>query len=261
MKFVAFVLSSILFLPGALAGQEEPCVERVLLPVIARNPVPGAHGSLWQTTLTLTNHGDADALIGGIFNCRVPLCPNEELSAGASAIPRVYDSYLELECERLEAIEISLRIRDLSRELDTWGTAVPVVYESDLFRGTVFGINDIPNDERFRSMLRIYGIEPDTGGQVHVRIFEVVANHEAGDVASDVLLAEFDVSLRPQPRNPRAFPDIAEIVLWSMPELANSALIRVEMEGPEDVGLWAMVSATNNETQHVTILAPRAPRE
>jgi hypothetical protein len=57
----------------------------------------------------------------------------------------------------------------------------------------------------------------------------------------------------------RLFPGYAEIgFVASLPELRDSALVHIELAplSPEQ-RIWAFVSVTNNETQHVTTISPQ----
>lgn len=136
------------------------------------------------------------------------------------------------------------------------GTTVPIVLGDDAFYGEIVSITDIPNSPEFRSMLRIYGVPEGSRGEATVRIFEVGAAEETDDALGDRLLADFQVALSPAPLDPSHTPGLAQIPLWTRPELQAVERVRVEIRGSPDLGLWAMVSATNNDTQHVTILSP-----
>lgn len=237
-------------------ARSQECFENVLLPVRA-NQVPGANGSSWQTFLTITNHGASAAEIGRIGICRVEPCEVSVLRPGATVTPRAYEDYVAIECGDVEQVEISLRVRDLSRTHQTWGTTIPIVLGDDAFYGEVVSITDIPSSPEFRSMLRVYGVPEGSRGEATVRIFEVGAAEETDDALGNRLLADFQVGLSPAPLDPFHTPGLAQIPLWTLPELQGVERVRVEVRASADLGLWAMVSATNNDTQHVTILSPR----
>lgn len=258
---VAVAMISCALMSGVpVIAQESSCVERILVPVRA-NKLPGAHGSLWQTYLTVTNHGSTAVDIGGIGSCGIPPCTIAVVAPDTTIVPQVYDDYIVIGCDEAANVDISLRVIDLSRALGTWGTTIPVVRGRDVYYGGVISITGIPNTEQFRSMLRIYGVQEGTRTQVRVQIFEVTPNVEPGGALSDVLHADFDVSVAPVPSDPLHSPGRAEIQLWMIPEIQEAELIRVEITGNEGAGLWAMVSATNNDTQHVTMLLPKLPQQ
>jgi hypothetical protein len=243
---------------GSTPLAQETCLEHVLVPIRA-NQVPGAHGSLWHSSLTITNHSETTVTVAGIDSCGLGLCMDPSLPPDATATPRFYHEYITMACEDVAKLDISLRVRDLSRALDTWGTSIPVVYERDVHRGGVISITDIPNSPEFRSLLRIYAVERGTREQVHVTFFAVPQNREPEDAVSDEPLMEFEVMLEPQPLRPFTTPGLAEIPLQTIPELQDADVVRVEIVGRDGVGFWAMVSATNNHTQHVTMLLPPPP--
>lgn len=240
---------------ATVVAQETPCHERILVPVRA-NQVPGAHGSLWQTFLTITNHSDSPVHVSGIGDCTLPPCTAAVVPPNATVMPRIYGPYIGTSCEELAKLAMSLRVRDLSRALDTWGTSIPLVHERDVHYGGLISITDIPNTAEFRSMLRIYGMERGTNNQVRLAFFAVTPNqeHDKRGITADEPLVELHVLLS------HDNPGTVEIPLQMVTELQNEDVVRVEITGSEGVGLWAMVSATNNDTQHVTMLWPRGPQ-
>lgn len=106
----------------------------------------------------------------------------------------------------------------------------------------------MPTDSRFRQILRIYGFDPARPGLVEVRFFAEDAT----------LIATKQVALTNVHQDPR-FPTYGEIA-WltgELPEIAAEDRVRIEIV-PLTPGLrlWAFVSVTNNETQHVTVVTP-----
>ncbi len=258
MQRLKALLIPLLFFSGPPASGQE-CYERILLPVRA-NQLPGAYGSLWQTFLTITNHSDSTVLIHDIDSCPFPPCPSPALRAGATVTPRVYRDYVTIDCDDVGRVAINLRVRDLSRGHETWGTSVPVVFADDVVYGDIVSITDIPNSDQFRSMLRVYSVREGTTGQARIKVFEVKPGQEATDAYGDVLVADFVVDLVPAPLDPWNTPGIAQVPLWTLPELQGVELLRVEVSAAPDLGVWAFATATNNDTQHVTVLSPRKVR-
>lgn len=250
------LLITLLFLTGAPASAQE-CVEQIFLPLRA-TALPGAYGSLWQTFLTITNHSDVPVAIGGVGTCQLGICETPLLKPGATVTPPTpFRDYITIGCDDLSRVDLSLRVRDLSRGHETWGTSVPVVYSEDVVYGDVVSITDIPNSDQFRSMLRVYSVPEGTSGQARIRVFEVKPIEETRDATPDVLVADFVVDLITAPLDPLHSPGVAQVPLWILPELAGVELLRVEVSAAPAVGLFALVTTTNNETQHVTVLAPR----
>lgn len=67
MKRLLLITS--LIVPQMLYAQE---TERILLPLNISSGVAGAYGSLWGTTITLTNHSDAPLQVYGYGACHAP---------------------------------------------------------------------------------------------------------------------------------------------------------------------------------------------
>ncbi|HUF18906.1 MAG TPA: hypothetical protein VMS12_12755 [Thermoanaerobaculia bacterium] len=153
-------------------------------------------------------------------------------------------------------VSFQLRVQDLSRALDTWGTGLPVVGESDLFHQRVLTIADVPNTAEFRSLLRIYGFDPGSEGQIRVRVYALDASvFETG--RGDQLILDTVQMVRPDPLAPVQIPPRLELPLWLIPQLEGHARLRIAITGGPELRLWGFVSATHNSTQHVTVLAPQ----
>jgi hypothetical protein len=116
-------------------------------------------------------------------------------------------------------------------------------------------IVDVPNSAEFRSMLRVYGFD-GIDGQVSVRIYSLDPNiDEIGE--GDLQLVELHETVAADSSVPMGdAPARLELPLWTVQELDQSERLRVEIEGPAGVRLFAFISATNNMTQHVTVLLP-----
>lgn len=223
---------------------------RVLLPV-ATETVAGAHGSLWSSELWFHSNSDEGAVVLPlslsdvgplkhitlrlpIFKARAGQPPGQLLLVSRNALPDV---------------EFNLRVRDLSRQAETWGTEIPVVPE-DEFRTRPIALLPVPLGSGFRTMVRIYGLE-QTGGAVRVKVSTVE------DDPSEPLRVVFDVSIQLAPTGSQFTPPYAELPLHLLLPASN-ATARVDVE-PLTQGLayWAFASVTHNETQHVTVVSPQ----
>lgn len=157
---------------------------------------------------------------------------------------------------------MQLRVQDISRQALTWGTSIPVVRERDLFTTRTLNLTDIVQNDRFRSLLRIYDFDPSGNGsspdrEVLVRIYALGSSTTGVNAVPDRLLTERRETLRSSP--PGAFfgPPMAQLPLWSLPELNGFERVRLEITAvTPGLRFWAFVSITNNESQHVTAIAP-----
>jgi hypothetical protein len=149
--------------------------------------------------------------------------------------------------ESVDAIEFGLRVRDVSRQSDSWGTEVPVVREDRAFQRP-FDLLNVPLPARFRQTLRVYGFDK-TGGSVRVQYYDTTGR----------MLKEFLLPLLP-PRSDDIFtPGYLQFDQFAqVPELAGVERIRVRVS-PTDASqrLWAMISVTNNVTQELTMITPQ----
>ena len=236
-------------LPAAFTYEalDTTAMERVLLPLVlfGNSTTPGAFGSMWKAEVTFHNASSDDVPIVAP-NCNplilAPCPPPPVLQGGSTLIEPLYGfpgAFVFIPRQHVNDVDVSLRIQDVSRQSQTWGTSIPIVRATQ-FKPAVHVIG-VPADSRFRLTLRIYGYSQP--GPVRVRVF---------DPASATPFA--DVTLNLQGRDP-AYLQLDPLTL---PTIAPPPLIRIEVSSAIDPPqpVWAFVSVTNNETQHVTVIAP-----
>lgn len=252
--------------------------EMVLVPVYLDQVRPGALGSLWRSELVVRNEGSEPADIfqtecAHFCTCNPrpatcaggqPLAPGALFSGFNSVLvsdgfsPVNPGIFLFLRKPAASNVALNLRVRDLSRSSESYGTGIPVVRQSGMLTRMAH-LLDIPTDARFRQHLRIYGISSPSGrADVRVRI---------SPLDSTAILAEQTLSLRPAERQPSiptgpgfiSFPSYAEIsaLTSTFPAIQGSARVRIDVE-PMTPGLvfWTFVSVTNNDTQEITTVTP-----
>ncbi len=238
--------------------------ERILLPV-GPIAVSGAYGSEWRTFALVSNLSDTPLNVrGAAEDCGLPICgPPPPLPPKASfQVARTADcagrgGFLYVESGRIRDVAVSLRSRDYSRALDTWGTAVPVVGPTGLFERR-FGITDIPVADDKRATLRLFDVGNSTPSLVRVRIYGVRVPLRQQDAVPDTLVAERSVTPTPPSAGQAPFcPGFAEVPLTGY---SGFDFLRVEID-PErsEREYWGYISVIDNETQHVTVLSPAQP--
>ncbi|HET8772419.1 MAG TPA: hypothetical protein VFP80_01460 [Thermoanaerobaculia bacterium] len=236
--------------PGALYyhldGRDRSAFEPILFPVLFS--ADGAFGSKWRTEATVSNPAPwtvyANYTLHNIGPCVLPCDP----PLAPKSIERFHDGYPRgtvMFAPRSEAgqLALSLRIRDVSREEQGYGTEIPVVREHDFIHGQNIHLLDVPLDPRYRVKVRVYMIEPvlppALGGEVRLRrgnaILSVPFTFSNG---RDGLVIE---------------PHYAEV---DLPLGSIGERVNVEVFMPLDATGWAFATVTNNETQQVTIVAP-----
>jgi len=195
-------LATLAVLSLPLVGQSAP--ERVLVPLALAGQLPGANNSLWETRLSMANTGTNTVVVEGLDpDCSIGFCPPEvDILPGFTIFPRplITNGALSLLLHvgaGSDALTIQLRVQDVSRQAETWGTSIPVVRERDAFTDT-FHLLDIPVDNaRARSLLRVYSFANDAPATVLVRIYKTLPEQAISyqDGTPDVLLGEHTLVL------------------------------------------------------------------
>lgn len=247
---------SIVFILVIGASNAQAATSKLLLPIVVPTPVAGAFGSLWTADVTILNLGAQSIAVRGLlqpcpFECINPqLPPRTTTAVSPYTIGDVPGRFLLVDADRRMDIKVELRVRDLSRQLSTWGTEIPVIDEARAAQETV-QLLAVPVDPNFRSLLRVYDFDPAPGHFVVVRVFK------PGDGPNpDELLKEISLPLR-VPLGPDEYPGYAQLNISGLVSLPLSGNLRVEI-APATPGLrfWAFASITSNSTQHITIITP-----
>jgi cation transport regulator ChaC len=246
-----------IFLRGALAYYDttkppDPSIfERILIPLLFNTK--GANGSDWRSELTALNpapwtiqsYNDLGTIVSPCLEgpCGERLGPGEllKLDGGNFAnghlflVPR----------NDADGVAFSLRVRDVSRVAEGFGTEIPVVRERDFFRNQRISLLDVPVDPRYRARLRVYSLEPFPNS--YPAVANVLITYADGSESeSTIMLA------RPCHGDACDKPAFGEIDLRA----GAGEAVDVSVAGPHDSPTWAFISVTNNETQQVTLVLP-----
>lgn len=232
-------------------AEPDPSVwERILFPVLFDSK--GAHGSEWVSEAAIHNPGRwfvenfnrIDTLPCIDYGCTDLLSPNGFLAFGGAG----YAHGVALLVPRAEAehVAFSLRVRDVARQAEGFGTEVPVVREEDMDRDAAVTLLDVPLDPRYRTKLRLYAFDGET-------FWGSVALH---DPAQGARVTAFTVPMR------RSCSGIS--CAWTpwygevdLPAGAVNERVNVyAFPGGYGALSWAFASVTNNDTQQVTIVTP-----
>lgn len=248
LKCVAAFLLLVLVV-AATAGATPPFIP-ILLPVY-NAPTPGAFGSLWIAELMLHN-GDAATLVVCTDECKELTLPagshTEFLTAYAAAAGQppglILGTYAPAD------VAISLRVRDVSRNAQSFGVELPAVRPQMAVPLRKLDLLNVPLQPEYRHKVRLYDMTGG-GGSLRLRAFDADANEE---------FVTMDVELRPVPgRKTLAYaeadPFPAEVVA-----ARAGHHIRVEIartDGQLVNWNWAFFTVTNNVTQEVTIVTPQ----
>jgi hypothetical protein len=229
------------------AAPSDKFFERILIPVIFNGP--GALGSNWVTELSLRNDNDYPVEPWRPIAGSSSIAPVKPLLFGSGSAPS--GLFLMVPRQAAAGLNFHAAVRDTSRADSEWATEVPVVRENN-FSGSGVELLDIPVNDRFRTMVRIYSPinpVPAYARFVHVIVYSL-------DDAS--ILRDFYPSLS----DPTGCSDA--ISCAEHPSFASVADLtaglpagRVGVQIQGNVLLWAFATVTNNETQHVTVVSPQ----
>jgi hypothetical protein len=147
------------------------------------------------------------------------------------------------------SVAASLRVSDTSKQAINHGVEIPVATARDFSQNGIALLN-VPVDSRYRLTLRIYSLSRR----------DVVVNvwNSSGDV-QQVPLRVGKTIFEPTYAEVTQFPRIVTV-----PPLPGETMtIFVDSpRGPDGAHLpgypiWAFVTVTNNETQHITTITPQ----
>jgi hypothetical protein len=241
------------------AGPPPEAFETILVPLMFEGE--GAFRSAWTSELMIRNRSDQGVdpwnpivRCGPTERChpQIPAGVTLRLSPGL-LMSWIHGYLLAVPREQADDLDLTLHIRDLSRQAESFGTEIPIVREKDLPRSPVTLLG-VPVNDRGRVMLRIYDIAAVDGTPVVVRFRLDDGTQYGGD---------WHLTLRTVARciAPCWLPDPAGIALplfgAPMPPNLTQDHLHVEVEPlmPHS-RLWAMITVTNNETQQVTTITP-----
>lgn len=259
----AVIFWGVSFFLATTAGAQT--VENLVAPLWMRSVVPGAHGSLWTTEMTIFNSGDDSVVIGeSTESCRLPegcgdtatvIEPGETLEIQPRITP-AYEVmgrmlYVVSESGAVGDLEMNLRIFDLSRQSETYGVELPLLEQHD-FQETVTLVK-VPLGGSFRQAIRIYAWNLGVGDFVQLDLIDV---NTGSTLATETLPVE-RTALTP------GYAQVVDLVN-RYPQLAGHEAVRarvtpvqVTSQGTEPRLIWAFASVTHDETQHVTTITPQ----
>jgi hypothetical protein len=241
--------------PAALLYFDEfdpSAFERILFPVLF--DAPGAGGSLWRSEAAISNpnpyfvenFNTLEPIVCITYPCGERLAPGAYVRLNGGAWPHG----VGLLVPRVEADELdfSLRVRDVSREAQGFGTEVPVVREKDLILDEPISLLEVPLDPRYRVKVRIYAWDPQES--IDLPAIQVV-NPETNAVK-----ATHHVTLRScgDQHTCATTPAYAELDL--APGAAGER-VTLYVRMPAGAPAWAFATVTNNTTQQVTVVTPQ----
>ncbi|HEX6086719.1 MAG TPA: hypothetical protein VF266_19465, partial [Thermoanaerobaculia bacterium] len=211
-----------------------------LVPVIYNGE--GAFGSRWETNVVMRNLSNFP-----VISIPDVARPMPEVPGGAprpiSAAFGNRPAGVVLFVPRGSDVAFTSHIRDVSRDAAQWGTEMPVVRERDTREKIIF--SNVPSDPRYRLQLRIYGID---GVSVPLAV-------SAGPNAVHYLQLGGPCTETPCNSNEPAYASLDLGQRFPPFGLPNTIIVEQQLDQPRR--LWAFITVTNNDTQHVTVISPQ----
>lgn len=212
--------------------------ERRLLPVVFNGP--GAFNSVWETEVAAANNAATDVRPWRAESETGTLVARKAVRLTLPEWPQ--GRFVFVPREFSDAIHFNARIRDTSRDANHWGAELPMPRESD-FRKTIELLN-IPGDSRYRRLLRVYGASSATQN-VEIQIYAMADGFRYS-------WHTYPLSAGSDPADP-AFHSLDLDAILPVLQPGRNVAIRLSSAQP----VWAFVTATNRDTQQVTIVSPQ----
>jgi hypothetical protein len=277
----AFLIASLLPALSALAAD----YERVLLPIVSNGQA--AFGSNWQTDLWVRNDGATPiniypfAMPCQTVSTRCPdfvpvgqVAPHTTLAYYTLNTPySIFPAFIPISDAHAgviayvspssDSVRFGIHVRDISRTNQNIGTDIPVVREREL-RSDAISLLNVPVVSNYRYGLRIYALDGPGPATFAVRVFEPdLFSNERLLVEQQVQLSVPDVTITCGTHpGPCPYPDVpfAPAYVFIPLDLASFSPkypVRIEVSPESQLKFWCLLSATNNDTQLVTIYSPR----
>jgi len=265
VTIVVFVVSApntptIVTIPNAFIYEDpKPDDEvRLLVPVAISDS--GAFNTSWESELSIYNNNDEPLLLAG--PTALPINTTLAIPALSSAAVTLHPpagnagAFLYVPRRLLDNTVAGLRVHETTRDPESWGIEVPVVPETQ-FRSLIV-LTNVPNDARFRTLLRVYGYDAnDASATLELR------DETTGELLdSRRLVLQSGLSTTISAPEAPAYTQVALDPLLA-PFIPTHPRIRVQI-GPifnpaiprQETLMWGFAAITNNATQQVTTITP-----
>ena len=201
---------------------------RLLLPIAAGTQ--GILNSSWQTDVLAHNETTSQVDLAG-----TTILPGSTRKLALS--PASTGMFLRIPRNLFDGVTITTHVHDTVHDSENLGVDVPSVPETQFRRAVV--LPGVPNDARYRVLLRVYGYPGTYPVTVRVR-----------DDSTGELLSSQDVTI--------GGSDVAYLQL-PISAAQSAHVVRVEVTTAQAAAppIWAFVTLTNNTTENVTIITPK----
>jgi hypothetical protein len=195
---------------------------RVLLPIAMGTP--GAFNTKWQADVLAHNATTGSVDIAGTT---VPPMSTRRLSITSSSAV-----FLDIPRSAYDGVTITTHAHDATHDAESLGVDVPSVPETQFRRALV--LPGIPNDFRYRVLLRVYGFPGAYPVTIRTR-----------DDQTEELINSVTAVMQG-----------TGVAYLQLPLAAPAASPVVRVEVSANVPIWGFLTLTNNVTENVTTITP-----
>lgn len=228
----------------------------ILIPIVALGH-PGAHGTVWSSSVGLFNSNEHSVDLEGRFSClfecgsvkNVPAGTSTPVSLEAQPGPPGVLIYATPGSSR--QLHFTARVWNRERVTLDAGTTIPVVTEFELVTDESLYLPMIPLDENSRLHLRVYEVGKSEPASVRVRFFTTI---NTNTVWETVINLNGDGADRFTPQYGELIG--LESLLEDVDAFGPGRLLGIEITPLTNGRYWGFASLTNNVTQHVTGFYP-----
>ena len=244
-------------------GEGTDVFEPVLFPIFMR-PIGGQGGSEFRTTAKFWNksHNQPVTFYGLDTSCTLidpPIYPDSPFQLAPrqnhslDLFPSCTDSVGKLfyVSKGEKNLAATSRVWETSKQAENHGVEIPVVRLDD-FTEEPIALLDVPTDPKFRLTLRIYGLNR---GESLVNLWY---GSGIGNCCGDTWNS---MQLPITPGRNMFEPSYAVVTDFrpadGFPPFPEKINVLVSSNGPDGAVIWAFITVTNNETQHITTITPQ----
>ncbi|HEV7763888.1 MAG TPA: hypothetical protein VGQ76_02700 [Thermoanaerobaculia bacterium] len=239
---------------------------RILVPFPA-SETPGANGSLWKAEISGVIESDTLPVLdaNGCGPLEDPCAPpplNRLFDAADEYLvfPSDGPQFVYVGESDADKVTLATRVYDASKSSTTAGAFIPMARDED-FETAGFSLIAIPVAAQYRSMLRIYDATGADNRDVELTLYGDSENTPF--LRSQIRLRLVDGHATATTADLPLYPASAQVDLTTLIPSGYTAVRAAIRPTPIDgapgapaMQLWGFVSITNNETSHVTIVAP-----
>ncbi|HYR26951.1 MAG TPA: hypothetical protein VEU30_00710 [Thermoanaerobaculia bacterium] len=155
-----------------------------------------------------------------------------------------------------EKVHVNARVYNTTTQGTTAGSELPIVDNEEFTSGPVDLIG-IPLDPVYRQLLRVYDTQESGETTVSIRVYAGAETEPRATLVRTLVRSEY-AQLTTTARL-WTHPGYAQIDLRELAEaMAGAKTMRIEVIPQSGASrIWAFVTTTNNETQHVTTTTPQ----